>query len=394
MSNKQLNIVYLAGGYPTADNTSHGIFNQRAANAIKDHVNLTVIHYRSYKPGRKFFEKIQENGFTRIILCVPYSPVAENKLAWINNRMFYLFTKLYTAKILQHTDLVHASDGNLSVFAAWLKKKYNFRLIAQFIGGDLNQDLPQYSAKSWMKTWKQNLDAVSFNSKALQHRFDELYGAHSFSKVIYRGVDTAVFFPSEKSNGQLVFYFLGGLPDYSTFTHGRNTKGGMNLMEAWKKIDAEIPGDGIKLLFAGPDADIAITTTWRSSLKEPGRVEISGKIDPSAIAEFHRSGNVALVPSLEEGLPNVAMEAAATGNLVIANAVGGVPEIIQDGINGIICKTNDADGLYEKLKWAIENPIQAKAIGKQAAENMKEHFSSREFGKKYADYYNSIVKNK
>ena len=92
MSDKQLQVVYLAGGYPTTDNSSHGIFNQRAAIAIKDHVSLTVIHYRIYKPGRKFYERIAEDGFTRIILCVPYSPVWENKLYHLNNRLFYFFT--------------------------------------------------------------------------------------------------------------------------------------------------------------------------------------------------------------------------------------------------------------------------------------------------------------
>ena len=162
-------------------------------------------------------------------------------------------------------------------------------------------------------------------------------------------------------------------------------------MNAWSKLDTEIRGDKIKLLFAGPDADIATVKEWRSSLQEPQRVNVVGKIDPAVIADFHRSGNVALIPSLEEGLPNVAMEAAATGNLVIANGVGGISEIISNDVNGIICETNDADGLYKKMKWVIEHPDQAEAMGKKAAENMQMNFSSIDFGKKYFEFYKEMT---
>jgi len=390
LSDHKLKVVYLAGGYPTPDNPSHGIFNQRAANAIKDYVDLTVIQYRIYKPGRKFYEEVKEEGFKRIILCVPFSPVLESKLYYFNNRIFYYFSIRYLNSIFKNADIVHASDGNLGIFASWLKKKYSFKLLTQFIGGDLNQDLVRFYKKRWMLNWKDTLDAVSFNSSALKNRFNELFGEHSTAKIIYRGVDTNVFSPAKTTIENIVFYFLGGLPDYSTFTHGRNTKGGLNLMKAWTKLDAEVKGNKIRLLFAGPDSDIAMVKEWRSSLQEPERVEILGKIDPAAIPDFHRSGNVALIPSLEEGLPNAGMEAASTGNLIIANAVGGIPEIISNDVNGILCETNDEDGLYNKMKWVINNPEKIEMIGKKAAEMIAMNFSSKDFGKKYFEFYKEV----
>ena len=392
MSDQRPNVIYLANGYPTKDNPSHGIFNQRAAEAIKEYTNLTVIQYRIYKPGRKLYERIIENGFTRIILCVPYSPVWEKKMFYLNNRLFYFFSLLYARSIFRSADIVHASDGNLGIFAVWLKKKYKFKLLTQFIGGDLNQDLVQVYKKNWMRNWKEKINAVSFNSIALQKRFKDLFGEHTTGRVIYRGVDTTKFFPAKDKVTDIVFYFLGGLPDYSTFTYGRNTKGGLNLMKAWTKLDAEIKSDNIKLFFAGPDADIAMVKEWQQTLQQRERVEIFGKIDPVNIADFHRSGNIALVPSLEEGLPNAAMEAAATGNLIIANAVGGIPEIIQHKINGILCETNDEDGLYKQMKWAIDNREQIEIIGKTAAQMIELNFSSRDFGKKYFEYYEDVLK--
>ena len=387
-----INVVYLANGFPTADNPSHGIFNQRAANSLKDQVRLTVIQYRLYKPGRKFVEKVAEKGFTRIIICVPYIPVMQQKMHYINNRLFYQFTKWFAAPAFRAAHVVHASDGNLGVFASWLKKKYRFRLLVQFIGGDLNQDLPQFSQQGWMRNWVSKLDAIAFNSKALQKRFIEMFGIHPLSRVIYRGVDTTVF-KKKQAPAQpiLSFYFLGGLPNYTSFSHGRNTKGGFHLMEAWAKLDAAFPSADMKLLFAGPDSDLPEVETWRKSLPSPEKVVIGGKVDPAMIPAFHQNGNIALIPSLEEGLPNVAMEAAATGNLVIANPVGGIPEIIIDGENGFLCKSNEATGLYDQMRKVMENPSLVEKIGERAAAMITRDFSSIHFAKNYADYYRQLL---
>lgn len=392
MSSLRLNVVYLASGFPTPDNPSHGIFNLRAANALKEHVNLTVIQYRIFKPGRKLVEKIKEDGFNRIILCVPYSPVGEEKLYYFNNRIIYRFTRLFASGILKDADLVHASDGNLGVVAAWLKKRFSFKLLVQFIGGDLNQDLAKIYRKSWMKDWLKKLDAVTFNSKSLQAYFNQLFGSHPVSQVIYRGVNTDIFHPSNKKmEEEIVFYFLGGLPAYSTFTHGRNTKGGMNLMEAWKKLETEYTSVKRKLLFAGPDADLPQVKEWEKQLVAPQNVEIFGKIDPSSIADFHRKGNVALVPSLEEGLPNVALEAMATGNLVIGNRVGGIPEVIMDNANGLLCATPDAEGLFQKMIQVLEQPGLVSTLGQAARKNVVAGFSHSSFALNYTSLYQNLL---
>jgi len=389
----RLNVVYLASGFPTPDNPSHGIFNLRAANALKEHVNLTVIQYRIFKPGRKLVEKIKEDGFNRIILCVPYSPVGEEKLYYFNNRIIYRFTRLFAFGILRNADLVHASDGNLGVVASWLKKRFSFKLLVQFIGGDLNQDLTKIYRKSWMKDWLKKLDAVTFNSKSLQSYFNQLFGSHPVSQVIYRGVNTDIFHPSNtKAEDEIVFYFLGGLPAYSTFTHGRNTKGGMNLMAAWKKLEEENPASKMKLLFAGPDADLQLVRDWRQGLGVPGKVEIYGKIAPSEIASFHRKGDVALLPSLEEGLPNVALEAMATGNLVIGNRVGGIPEVILDNANGLLCATPDAEGLFQKMTQVLEQPGLVSTLGQAARKNVVAGFSHSSFAVNYISLYQNLLK--
>ena len=82
-----------------------------------------------------------------------------------------------------------------------------------------------------------------------------------------------------------------------------------------------------------------------------------------------------VLPSLSEGLPNVILEAFAQAKPVVATAVGGVPEVVDQGINGLLVPP----GHPEKLAAAIEKLIQSvdlrKRMGKAAYNKVKRNFS-------------------
>lgn len=393
MKKKKINVLFVVGGYPTSDNLSHGVFNKRAAEGLSEYVNLTVLHYRIYKPGRKIFEKSQENGFLKYTLCVPFIPINQKKLFSINNLIFGLFTKLYASFLFSQAQIVHTGDGVLSVFISKLKRKHTFKLIAQFIGGDINQDLDGLEKSLWVNNWFKSLDGVTFNSKALNKKFDELFGIHKNTKVIYRGIDLELFKPLKQKDSGLRFYFLGGLPDYTTFTHGRNTKGGINLMNAWKQLDnnEEFNKINIHLSFAGPDSDIKMVHEWRESLRFPEKVSLIGKVSHNEIVKFHQNHNVLIVPSLEEGLPNVSVEASAVGNCIIATKAGGIPEVIEDRFNGLLCDDFTPDSLFLNMLEVITDDAIVGALGKRAREVVEIKFNSLNFSKQYFEFYKHIV---
>lgn len=62
-----------------------------------------------------------------------------------------------------------------------------------------------------------------------------------------------------------------------------------------------------------------------------------------------KESHIVIIPSMAEGLPNVLYEAMASGNMVIASDVGGIPEILEYGITGELVTPNDASALMKSI---------------------------------------------
>jgi glycosyltransferase involved in cell wall biosynthesis len=84
--------------------------------------------------------------------------------------------------------------------------------------------------------------------------------------------------------------------------------------------------------------------------------------------------DLVVLPSLSEGLPNVALEAMAASVPVVATAVGGTPEVVEDGITGTLVPPNDAEALAWGIVQVLGSPRRA-AMGRHGRERVLEHFT-------------------
>jgi len=84
---------------------------------------------------------------------------------------------------------------------------------------------------------------------------------------------------------------------------------------------------------------------------------------------------VLVLPSLSEGLGRVLIEAMAATTPVIGTTVGGIPDIIQDGLTGFLVPPGDADALAEKMIYLLENPSEVLAMGQRGREFVQSYFS-------------------
>jgi glycosyltransferase involved in cell wall biosynthesis len=72
---------------------------------------------------------------------------------------------------------------------------------------------------------------------------------------------------------------------------------------------------------------------------------------------------------------------------VIASAVGGIPDVVQDGVTGFLVQSGDEAGLAEKLRWILERPEAAAEMGVRAHTFAKRLFSTRAYVESYRQVF-------
>ncbi len=85
--------------------------------------------------------------------------------------------------------------------------------------------------------------------------------------------------------------------------------------------------------------------------------------------------DVVVLPSFTEGLPNVALEASAAGIPVVATAVGGTPEVVADGVTGLLVPSGKPTALAEKVRSLLRDNALAARMGAAGRERMRRLFT-------------------
>jgi teichuronic acid biosynthesis glycosyltransferase TuaC len=108
-----------------------------------------------------------------------------------------------------------------------------------------------------------------------------------------------------------------------------------------------------------------------------GTVQFPGEVPQEQVALWLSAANVFCLPSRNEGTPNVIVEALASGRPVVASRVGGIPELISDGLNGFLAAPEDVTGLANALGLAFERSWNAADIAAGVADYTWESLARR-----------------
>jgi len=104
--------------------------------------------------------------------------------------------------------------------------------------------------------------------------------------------------------------------------------------------------------------------------------------------------SVFVLATHSEGLPVSVIEAMAHRLPVVASKVGGIPELIDDGVTGILIEPNNPEQLASAITELLQNPDKAKAMGNKAREKIMRDFSIQKMSSKILSYYIDLAKNK
>jgi len=99
-----------------------------------------------------------------------------------------------------------------------------------------------------------------------------------------------------------------------------------------------------------------------------GRTEFKGQLPPREVAKEMRNADLLCLPSFTEGSPNVIKEAMASGLPVVASRVGGIPEIVREGVTGLLFSPGDVGELRGCIATVAGDPSLRMAMGAEGRE--------------------------
>jgi glycosyltransferase involved in cell wall biosynthesis len=110
-----------------------------------------------------------------------------------------------------------------------------------------------------------------------------------------------------------------------------------------------------------------------------GRIRFVKAMPQADLAVYMRRACVFVLPSVSEGLGRVVVEAMATGTPVIGSNVGGILDMVKDGVTGFLVPPSDEHALAEKIRWFLGRPKEAREMGQRAQATAKQFFSTEAY---------------
>ena len=112
------------------------------------------------------------------------------------------------------------------------------------------------------------------------------------------------------------------------------------------------------------------------------------------VADWMRAIDVFVAPSATESFPNALLEAMGCGCCVIASRVGGIPELVSHGRNGLLFEAGDLDGLTRALTTVTTDKSLRDSLGQEASRTAHEDFSIQIAARRMEEIYDSVLANR
>jgi colanic acid/amylovoran biosynthesis glycosyltransferase len=204
--------------------------------------------------------------------------------------------------------------------------------------------------------------------------------------VVHCGVDTSKFQPNGKNgaqSGPVQILCIGTLHE---------VKGQKHLIEACRILKKQGIPFSCHFIGDGPDEQALAEQTRQAGLND--QIVFHGRLDQEEVLEFLHQADLLVAPSVpsrdgrREGIPVVLMEAMACGLPVVSSRLSGIPEIVSDGVNGLLTEPGDAQAIAEAITCLSVSPALRKQFGTAGRQTIEREFdlpsSARQLARLFA----------
>jgi glycosyltransferase involved in cell wall biosynthesis len=390
----RLRVALIVGGFPDADHPISNVFGVRSALALSRETHLSTVVLRAWLPGRPLRKTEVVGDLTVTTIAIPQWPHAHVANLLVYQRAGWRLVR----SILQDVDVVHSGDvSSIGVIAGrWARRagKPHVTQATQYIA---RLTVPHLWSRA-LDGWRNDVDAIACNSDALRSDIEALWPELPEVRTVYRGVDLGMFNPLgavfdslPQAPGGTRFLYAGGFPAYPSLPHKANTKGGFTLLSAWASNEEALHAAGATLVVAGPACAGADVLACHARLRYPGNVTLLGPVRGELMPALLRSADAVVVPSFHEGLPNIALEASASGRAVIGSDIPPMREVVVARETGLLVAPGDDTAWAAALLDAATNRSTLAVYGQAGRMRMEAGFDQRSYAARMIVMYEAAI---
>ena len=207
------------------------------------------------------------------------------------------------------------------------------------------------------------------------------------TRVIANGVDLSVFRPGDRRAARAALRLAADAP--VLLTTGVNLaenrwKDFPTLREAVARVAQRWDGPRIQIVVLG-------TPALDDDIANVALRFVPYLTDPAAVASYHRAADVYVHAARADTFPLAVLEALACGTPVVATAVGGIPEQVDDGRSGFLVPAGDASAMAERVTSLLLDGGLRSRLGDEAAQQARHRFDFEQQVTAYLDWYAELV---
>jgi glycosyltransferase involved in cell wall biosynthesis len=228
-------------------------------------------------------------------------------------------------------------------------------------------------------------DAVYSSSRCSAEWCERHYGLDAASiPVLHSGIDIDLFQPIDVPRSvRPTIAFVGKI---------ETNKGVEVLVEAACRLANKFPDLRLQLIGRGRGNLIEQLLQRAAAAGHRELIELPGYVAPESLPECLSRAHIFAAPSFYEGGPGfVYIEAMACKLPVVGCNAGGVCEVIEDGVSGLLVPPGDADALYGALARLLSDKVLREEMGRRGREWVEREADSRECLRKLEAFYIDVV---
>jgi glycosyltransferase involved in cell wall biosynthesis len=370
-----LKVLVLSEMFPNPDNATAGIFVLEQMRALRRQgVEFRVISPTPWiPPGLRSVARLRKyaaspahgtvDGFAVDYLRIPMFP--RGAFLYLAGFVYYLWCRALLREMLKETsiDLIHAHAIAPAGFGAvLLGREFKIPVICTVHGSDINVQPWRNRGNLWATKWAlARVDRLCAVSQSLADKVRELADGLQVD-LVRNGADPEAFRAGSKSEARAqlgvpladqVLLFVGNLIAIKNVAA---------LLEAM----AQLPRKDINLCLVGDGELRESLERMAADLGIRDRCIFAGRRPHEEIPLWLSAADCLVISSQMEGFPTIIPEAMLCGIPIIATAVGGIPEVVVDGVTGLLIAPGDTLALAEAMTALLNQPGLATGLAKRA----------------------------